>query len=126
MCNICKNLVSIYWTLTRTPFTLARFINKCSLSGQISFAIVSELMAGRLSGFSYVGILTSSNFAPTSVVVISFPSTHLLFDPTFIIPAENWKNCLVVVTPVSYSISTRAGLSRPSLFSFYLYGCYLF
>lgn len=42
MWSFCKNLDNIFWTLTSTPFTLARFINKSSLSGWISYAYVLE------------------------------------------------------------------------------------
>lgn len=51
---------------------------------------------------------------------VSFPFTHRVPDPTFIIPTETCRNiCLVLVTPLSHSISPKAGLPHPLLVSFY-------
>lgn len=54
----------------------------------------------------------SSHFAQVSVVVIAI--TQPRFDPTFIIPTENWKNDLSGFGDIGVLLHFHQSMTRPS------------
>lgn len=83
------------------------------------FPMPVQSLAGSSAAFSSRSTLMPSAWAPASALAVSFPFTHHLPDPSFIL-AEIYRNiCLGLVSPLSYSIFPKAGIPHLFLVCFY-------
>lgn len=86
---------------------------------QVTFPVPCSEPGWQLSLLLFQEHMNAFSLGSCLTVAVSFPFTHHLPDPSFIL-AEICRNiCLVLVTPLSYSVSPKAGFPHPLLACFY-------